>query len=219
MKIAVITAIFGDMDDVKVIPSQTIPYDLFVFTENNSPIPMKYTSHRLNAKYFKCLPHTIEALKGYDAFLWIDGSIKIKVGNFLEQLVTKLEQSKSDIVIPANRYNDCIFDAGRRIMNHIHEPYFKVRLGNDPLIEQVEYYREQGHPAHWGLWCAGFFLRLNNKRMNKCYEEWWEEILKWTAKDQHSQAFVLRKHGVKIYTIPNTFEQDLVTLCEHKKLM
>jgi hypothetical protein len=196
MKIALITAVFGGIDEVKEVPHQEdVHYKRFVFSESNSPFPLPNLHPRLQAKYFRCQSHRIEQLQEYDMHCWLDGRITVTNPNMLKDFAYSI--MGSDIGLGAHPDRNCIYDEAEFIITS-EKPYLTERYSNQPIKQEVDYYKAKGHPAHWGLFASGIFIRWNNNRVNQMFDEWWNQCLCWSYFDQTALPFVLRRNKAVI---------------------
>jgi hypothetical protein len=135
----------------------------------------------MEAKKYKILSHKyIDS----DISVWLDGNIELLIPE--EELIKEF-LGDADIGLFKHPYRDCIYyeavaDAGRV----------------EELKPQVDYYRSKGFPKHAGLYECGVLVRRNTEAVNKFNEEWWKEIVKWSARDQISFPYVLSKYPLKV---------------------
>lgn len=196
MKIALITAIFGGIDEIKEVPEQTdVHYKRFVYTEKNSPFPLPNLCPRLQAKYFRCQSHRIDELKEYDMHCWLDGRITVTNPEMLRDFSYRI--MGSDIGLGTHQDRNCIYDEADFIVSNEGD-YLKSRYGSQPIKAEVDFYRAKGHPINWGLWSSGIFIRWNNARVNEMFNEWWDCCLTWSYFDQTALPYVLRKNKAVI---------------------
>lgn len=125
MKVAVITAIFGNYESsLKTPAKQTVDTDYYCFTDNANIIasddwkiitePYHVThneddnylnSLRTNkhtfmiAKYYKCHFNKIPILNNYDIVIWIDGTIKITDPKCIETCINIINEGHSVITM------------------------------------------------------------------------------------------------------------------------
>lgn len=217
MKIALITAVFGDIDEVKEVPVQAdAHYKRFVFTEKNSPFPFPNLPDRLRAKYFRCQSHRIDELKEYDMHCWLDGRIQVKSEFMLRDFAHRI--MGSDIGLGAHQDRNCIYDEVDFIVNSQSE-YLISRYANQPLKQEVDFYRAKGHPTHAGLYSTGIFMRWNNTRVNPMFDEWWDCCLTWSYFDQTALPYVLRKNKAMIADLKygHVVSNEYFELGKHKE--
>ena len=238
-KVCIYTAIFGGYDSLKPQPKQSINCDFICFTDNltdnkNDPWRMvinpfkeyTYLHPRLQAKFFKIMAHKVFAertrnplfrlrqnlrrILAYDYCIWIDGSVQILRSDFAEYFISKIGDFGLAMLPHPDR--DCIYDELRASL-------LMRKYKGLPLIEQVDYYKEQGYPAHNGLIVAGLFARdLRVKRLRLINSEWWNENLKWTYQDQLSLPYVLWKNDYSFDKIPlNLWKNKYFEVKRHLK--
>jgi len=209
LKVCIYTAIFGNYDDLKEQPEQTVPCDFICFTDSptlQAPgweirrIKGNPRLHpRLQAKYYKLMCHRLFRAQGawgsdflrnpktcYDITIWIDGSIAIESSRFAEEVVSCLDRYGMAMVVHPDR--DCIYDEVS-----VCRDFPKYR--NLPLQKQADYYKKKGYPEKNGLMAAGLIARdMRKKKLTTINRQWWNENLRWTYQDQLSLPFILWKN-------------------------
>ena len=210
--ICIYTAIYGDYDDLKEQPRQTLDCDFLCFTDNSSVQargwevayrPGAPEMHpRMQAKYYKLMNHKIFApprrwwpfnggtgRRRYDFTIWIDGSVRLKSESFVEEMIGFLGKYGMAMFVHPER--DCIYAEAQVCL---HPDFLKYR--GLPIREQVESYKFEGYPEHNGLMAAGLILRdMRRRELHQINEDWWQENLRWTYQDQLSLPYVLWKNS------------------------
>jgi hypothetical protein len=69
---------------------------------------------------------------------------------------------------------------------------------------QTRRYREAGHPDGWGLWASGVIARRHTAAVKRMGAAWAQEVGGGSARDQVSEAFVLRQAKLKPTALPGT---------------
>lgn len=215
MNIAVYTAVAGNkrvtLRDPPVVHAGV---DYIAFTDQDTrslkvwqirPI-IPYTmasmfTNRRNAKVFKILPEIF--LGEYDATIYHDG------GHFClmppsEIFDTYMPGQTDDLAVFKHRWNTCVYDEGVDIIK-----------GNRDLPgivnAQLKAYRNSGYPEHNGLFELGVIIRKRSYRNTLINLRWWEQICKWSSRDQLSFPFVMRSLNLKPRILPGTiFNQNIV---------
>lgn len=219
MKIALVTAIFGGIDEVHVPMKQTCPHQYFLFNEQNCPADINYANDRLRAKFFKIQTHRV--LPEFDLFVWMDGTLKMATNLFLEQVIQKL--GDNDALFMNHVIRKCVYEEAEEILKYLKDDksewygYFRTRFTIEEIEREIESYRKAGYPENAGLWSGGFFVRRNNERTNNFFNKWWDSILRYGCKDQMSLAYHINTYKeIKI-----TFMEDLygnkIERSTHKK--
>ena len=208
MKIAVVSSITGGKDKIlKVNNFNSADYYMFTETKfitdcfhNNwlyRPIP-KFSQltkpDRRNAKIPKVLPFML--LPQYDFIIWHDGGHLIQVDP--EVLVNKYLQAQNKDMAAflhgrafSGLDHNCIYDEAKNIKN--------VGFLEDPAIldEQVAAYKTDGFPAHYGLSCNAAMIWRNHADIISFQLAWWEQICKYSSRDQMSFFYTLWKTDMK----------------------
>lgn len=198
-RIALVTAIFGNLDDLKPVAEQSIPMDKYCFTDNPEIIdgsfdgwkivrpdyPRYDLKNRLKAKYFRMLSHRVEELRQYDIVIWIDASIFVISPDFAEFMTKDVATSK--MVFFRHSVRNCIYEealASKRT------PKYDL----EPIDQQVSAYMADGYPAGNGLIETGCFAKLIDPEVDRIMESWWVENMKYSYQDQISLPYVLWKN-------------------------
>jgi hypothetical protein len=227
-KIAVITAIYGNYDIIKEpnIKNKTA-FDWFCFTDNsnmtssswkivNTPYhtihePEYYnsiqdtrTKNMMSAKFFKMKEHTIDILKNYDYYIWIDGSISLR-DNFVNNINEIIDKNVNLVNFKHSERNNVKDETAFSI------PMKKYKSQN--LQQQYDSYVSAGFPDTQGLFENTVIVRRNNSVINTLFDDWWEQNKQYSYQDQISYPFVLWKHHITPdYIIPdNVFNNQKYT--------
>lgn len=197
MKIALITALFGDLDTLKEIPIQSIPIDKFCFTNNHiientydwkiiyPDYPRHDLCNRMKAKYFRMLSHKVEELQSYTIIIWIDASLQVISNEFINFMIKDIREK--DIFFFKHHSRSCIY----------HEAEFSKtskKYNLEPIDNQIQKYKSDSYPQNNGLMETGCFIRIINPETNKIMEDWWHENIKYSYQDQISLPYILWKN-------------------------
>lgn len=169
MSLAIVSAIFGGIDQKKDIPAQSVPFNEYHFTESDYLIDA--SSDRVRALYFKTQGHKVV---NEDIILWIDGKVQILAYDFAEQCLAAL--GDNDIAIMKHHWRSCIYEEIDHIEHCIKEgnEYLATRYAHRPIRKEVELYRSMGYPAGRGLNDCCIIIRRNNERVNAMFDDWWD---------------------------------------------
>lgn len=220
MKIAVITAIFGDIDIFRKAPPQNIPnVDFFYCHANNTLGAPEFHHPRLQAKYYKICAHKL--LPGYDAYVWLDGCLEIISDRTIKYLVNEL--GNNDFLIQRHFSLNCIYEEEKLMLGYMMNPassehhYISSRYTIDEIKNQVDAYRPHVKPES-GYWLGGLFIRRNNEAANMFFDEWWNKIMQYGVRDQFSLAYlILTMKGIKIKHIKDILYTDMIKYHRHIK--
>lgn len=203
MKIAIITARIGNTD---TLSKPSVVYDCadyYAFTDKNvnnsiwncinptlfSTVQFEY-SNRRDAKIYKILPNLF--LPDYDYYFWVDPTHDVLVNP-----VTIINDylKDSEIAVFKHRERNCIFNEATTILQANKE-------NKNLMIEQMNFYADNNMPKQFGLFELPAFVRKNSQNMTKLCLCWWEQICKFSARDQLSLPFVLWKFGITPSIMP-----------------
>jgi Protein of unknown function (DUF616) len=205
------TAIYGGYEELLTQPRQTVDCDFVCFTDDPDLTGEGWNvvympgdsslSPAMQARYCKILPHEVFTpiasanssqgqsiqFRSYDYTIWIDGNGVIRSESFVEEMIGYLGQSGIAMFMHPER--DCIYEEA--------EACLKVpKLQGLRLREQVSHYRSEGYPEHNGLFACAVIVRdMCREEPQKIGEALWEEILRWTPRDQLALPYVLWKNN------------------------
>jgi hypothetical protein len=139
-------------------------------------------------KYWKT--HPAEAAPWAEVSIWADASIVFDPG-FVDKALAAL--GDDDWAMVRHPWRDCIFDEATYSSTL---PRY-ASLAKD-LRTQAAWYKELGHPAHWGLPATGLNVRRHTPAVLEMSHHWWMECLNWTHQDQVSLPVLMRMYQDKI---------------------
>ena len=189
--VVVYTAIYGDSYDTpKDVSSVAEPCILYTdqphfhapgWEVRYDPVD-HLSSPMLRAKYWKT--HPLEVAPAADVSIWIDGSMTPKP-QFTERCMAAL--GVHDWALTPHPWRDCIYE---EYLASEHLPKY------DPaaMKRQIDGYRQQGHPEHWGLFATGAMTRRHLPNVERASRDWWLENWFKSWQDQLSLPFILRQH-------------------------
>ena len=137
-------------------------------------------SHRL-AKWYKINPH--ELFPG-EPTLWLDASIR------LMEDPTRFLQGWDNILVRTHRHRDDVYEEAEAC----------IQAGRDikySIVAQVAEYKRQGFPEKSGLYINGILFRKPTADTTRLNKAWWEQIRRYSSRDQISLPYVLHTQGVE----------------------
>lgn len=222
MKIAVYTFITNNYDTLrKYNPEYQKEADFFIFTDNFDnqlinegfykalKIKLKGENDRYTARYHKINSHLF--FNDYDYVIYQDGTTMmntISPGQLIDKYL-------SDADITAFRYpdEDCTY---------IHAEKCKEagRLITEPVDKQMNYYRSEGFPEHFGFSEVRVVLRKNTMQIKKFNKLWWKTFSKFLTCDQLCFDYCVWKLGIKCNSMSFFYpwdagEHEFNTLQQH----
>lgn len=211
MKIAVITANVGNFDIPKLIPNQTLGYDLIRIDD----IELE-GENRHKAKLPKMQSHRI--LKDYDIHIWIDSSVQVKSENFVKYMVEQL--ADNDIAIGKHNLRDCAYSEMYYIIREIENgnKYLESRYNKSDLLAVNAFLRSNNFPERMGLWACGIFARYNNDKVNAIFDKWWESECKYLTIDQPMFSYFAQQMKVNTITWNTLIDNEYFKLIPHNEI-
>lgn len=191
-KIVVYTAISGTYDELHnpEFIDEDITYVCFTdnFNLKSDTWNVEYVKFdgnpALAIREYKILPHKF--FKNFDTSVWIDGSTKVK--DDIRTYIKKYGKNAEMLCFPHPERN-CIYDEAATVMLY-------KRAGVKECVEQqMHYLKDVNYPEKNGLYSCGCIVRNHSTEIiKKIMEDWWEEVNKFTKRDQISFPVVLHKN-------------------------
>jgi GT2 family glycosyltransferase len=206
MNLAVYTTIFGNYNDLKPVPAQTVKADYICITDNPNlkcqgwktvvvDFPRRDLHPRMRAKFFKLFPFECPELAKKDISIYIDGSIQITANTFIEYMLKNLN---SDILLFKHPDRNCIWDE-----LEASRPLVKYKAELPAMISQLASYKNI-YPRKGGLYACGVMVRKHTDAVKRLMGSWWWEITKWSWQDQLSFPVVCRLNKIT----PSVFNEN-----------
>ncbi len=202
MKIAILTSLFGDRDVLQRPYTVFSGVDYYAFVDRihsakiwEQRVCPQFTDDKIffarrNAKIYKIVPELF--IPGYDYYFWVDATHEVIVDP-----KSIIETYIKDSLIGCFKHSTrtCAYAEGEEIL----------RLNYDHpnnVILQLNWYYSQGFPQNNGLWEMSTFIRKNCLEVNKLNLMWWEQICKYSSRDQISFPYCLWKTGITPTQLP-----------------
>ncbi len=195
MKIAVIISNISFNEEIKPLQTQSVEYDLFYFTENTLPFPLPNLDSRMKGKYFKTQAHKF---LDHDIFIHLDSSIEVTEVDFIAGCIEKLQAS--EVVIGLHKQRNSPYDELEYIIAAMKggNRYLLRRYAKQPLYAEYAFYKDEELPKDYPLYQCSFFARLNNDKVNKAFDCWWDTIMRYSNFDQTQFSYAAWLHGLNI---------------------
>ena len=135
---------------------------------------------RMQAKFHKVFPPT-----GYEWSVWLDGSYVLSTdgADLVDDLI---RHSPSGFGLHRHNQWDCLYEEATQSM-----ALAKCEDQRAIIEAQALHYEVMGHPKNSGLWAGGLMCRSHSPRVVEIMARWWDELTRWSWRDQLSLAFVL----------------------------
>ncbi len=189
------TVLFGQGDTLKEIPNLDKNWDRIALVDNphiNSETWSCWNVGTLkNTKYasreYKILPRFRE---DYDTIVYIDATYQVKNKDLNEFVKDKRE----GVWMTAHPQRQCLYQEAETVKAKSLDSAWRID-------NQIARYREDGYPDNNGLYRGGVIIR--NKGTERFFENWWNEVLHGSWRDQISAPYAAWKTGTKINPIPH----------------
>jgi hypothetical protein len=224
--IALVSANFASIDEIKVLPRDEA-IDAFHYTDEATrarsqpaalstwsrvlvpDYPRHDFSSRLRSRYFKHQIHRLDEVRPARWLVWADSSLQFKDTRFILDQVERLRQlsPRKRVLLVPHPNRTTIRQEYEFISTEIERgnEYLRVRYGLEKMTEQMEHFRSRGWSDAAPLFCGGFWIVENSELMNRCWDAWWDQNLRFGMMDQLSLSVVLEDLGC----VPQRFEVDI----------
>jgi hypothetical protein len=207
MRKVLFSVCLGDYDNIPPL-MPVAGYESIMITDNpdlkcagwEKLIVPRGIDNQKRSRRYKLLPHE---LIDADVYAYIDANQEIRC-----DLNPLLESAfKGGFLTSRHPNRACVYDEAERIKSL---KKAKVRAIN----AQTKAYRREGLPENTGLFANGFFVR--DRSFDKFCERWYEEIEKYTYRDQLSLAYLVWKYEPQITVIDASIRDFYLRTCAHK---
>lgn len=170
--------------DFYYISDKELPYtSKFQFIDINTVVPEYITEETRRTRFCKINAHII--FPKYRYSLFFDGSIRIKsdiMGFFDHMPPARI------ILLNKVKWDSPYVEAARRCITQ--------RDKKEIILEQVYKYKLEGLPDDVGVYTTGILIREHNHYIcRKLMDDWWEQLMIYSKRDQISFPYVLWKNG------------------------
>lgn len=210
--IAFYTCIVGDYDDLMepltvrpdcdyYVISDKKPQQktIFQYIDINEYLPKHITDNTKKNRYCKMNAHKI--FPQYKYSVYFDG--EMQMDSSIVECIQELPKTR--ITTLCNNYwNSSYMEAMRVIL--------MKRDAEDVVVNQMEHYWLEGFPEDFGnVYCTILLREHNHPVCRKLMEDWWDQVDKYSRRDQISFPYVLWKNGfamADVKTLADKFEAD-----------
>lgn len=202
MKIAVVVANTGNIDNIKGLPKQSVDIDYHLFHDGNLPFPLPNLSARMRARYLKIMMHRY--IPDYDLYIWIDGRAEIISKDFVKEFVENIEGF--DVAMFKHWERGVVQHEMDFISERLNEGnhYLLSRYGNQQMNAEEKFYKDENiHLCQ--LYATTLFIRRNEKKVNAAFDEWFIRCVEFSHFDQTMFSYIDNKFALK--TNPLDFDK------------
>ena len=145
----------------------------------------RYSHPCMAAKWHKLWPC-------FQPMIWIDANMEITSPGFARQAHAAVHDG---VALYRHPRRDCIYDEAEASLGAESQG---GKYDGQPIREQVEHYRREGHPEHAGLWACGTIAwDVQDTKAWRLGAAWLTECQRWSFQDQLSLPVVARRLGIK----------------------
>jgi hypothetical protein len=186
------TVITGNYDEPNPKPNFK-DWDYLLITDNpdidSKGWPIKLIEPSENSvklqRYWKINSH----LLGYDLTCYIDGNMNLKA----DPIAIFTKYGQSGFVFVQHPERKCFLYEGEKVIELKKDSLSSVR-------NQVGEYVKDGMPYNMGMMSTGMMLRTD--KFQDFESTWWNEVEKYSHRDQLSVMYAIWKTGLKPNTVP-----------------
>ncbi|HLG90577.1 MAG TPA: glycosyltransferase domain-containing protein [Candidatus Saccharimonadales bacterium] len=199
-RIVIYTAVSKGYDDLK-LPEKIDPnFDYVCFTDDPSidgfgvydirPFPVASSDPARTIRYPKTHPHVL--FSDYALAIWLDTSIMI-TGD-INHLIKTFKESGLPLGTTPHPVRVSLDEEYMACVN---------LMKDDPEImrRQIETYKKEGFEVSSFAENGVLLFNLQSKRLQKALDTWWEQIQKFSKRDQLSFGYSMEKWDIKWYPI------------------
>ena len=145
---------------------------------------------RRNAKIYKVMPQMF--LPEYDYWFWVDATHEVILHPY--QIIEEY-LGEAEIGLWKHTDRDCAYAEAAIIkqLNYDH-PHL--------IDKQTQYYEGEAYPKNNGLYELPVSIRKNTNSIKILNMRWWEQICRYSSRDQISMPFVLWKSQITPRLLP-----------------
>jgi len=204
-KIAVVSCITGDVDDV-VEEQNTDNADFYMFTDNPKLksktweivlLPKNiFNDIRRQARMVKWLIH--KYMPSYEYTLWIDSNVQLRTP--VVQLICSY-LVLGDIAVFKHKDRNCVYEEAKDCLLQ--------KLDHDDIInKQMKKYAIEDYPADNGLTETTVVLRRHTKEIDQFNEALWAELCINSKRDQLCFDYMVWKLGIEFTNFPGVLQRQ-----------
>lgn len=198
MRIDVITAIIGGMDEPKELPAQSVLCRRALFTDADVPAYYHDLNPRTQALYFKQQLHVVSDA---DIMIWLDGKVQPLAYDFVAQCVAALDNA--DVAILKHGSRSCVYEELDYITSEIRRgsTYLAARYDHRDLPGQRREIKATGYPKRAGLNDCSIIAMRRTDAVCELMDSWWGRCQDEISFDQVWIKVLAWQHGVTIAPI------------------
>jgi hypothetical protein len=177
---------------------------------------------RLRSRYFKHQIHRLDEVRSHRWLVWCDGSIQLHETRFLVAAIEKLKrlQPHQRVMLVAHPDRRSVVEEYEFIHGEIvrGNEYLRIRYAQEKMTEQMDWFRGRGWNVGARLWAGGLWIVENTDLYRRCWDDWWDQNVRFGMMDQLSLPVMLEQHRVQPQTMDlSLWDNPHFTLISHRK--
>ena len=137
-----------------------------------------------------CIPD--EIFDNYEYSAYID--VKRPCAIDFEWILSYMKKN-SDFLTRVHPERVCAYKEGEWLIN-------RGKYDSENIEKQLRFYRRQYFPVHYGLFHTSILFRRHTKRLKEFCNFWWQQLERYSYRDQVSLPYVAWKHVREISVFP-----------------
>lgn len=143
--------------------------------------------HRNKLKKSREIKIRCDMFIDFDVCIYIDSQFTIKCD--LDKFIS--ENLKNNIAVMGHTQRRCAYKEATHCIS-------KNKGDKETIRKQIKDYRDEGFPRKFGLYSCGILIRRNDPAVMDFMKLWYNEVEKYTYRDQISFPYILWKTPMKI---------------------
>lgn len=213
MKVLILSANFGFIDDIRPQTTQTIQTD---YKTVDSGCFDGYPD-RIRGKMLKISIPFLDICKGYDFVIWKDARVQIANSAFVEYMIDMAEMHNIGAVLHPERKT--LADEYDYILKNINKPYLQTRYKDYDFAGEIQYFNDVlGHTLYNP---RVFIVNMADRKMIDDFFHSWRMMIEDTTWFDQTQFSVALQDLPKL-KVKDLYWQDLEKYCiihKHDKLI
>ena len=150
--------------------------------------PIEDLDHRKLARYYKVNSHLV--LPKHDVSIYVDSSFTLNLLD-INLILNENNFLNCDLMCYKHFMRNCTYEESNVVID------FKTE-SKEVIDKQMSFYENEGFPKEFGLFETGLIIRKNNANTIRFNSTWWEQVRKFSGRDQLSQVYSSWKTGITI---------------------
>lgn len=200
-KVFFYTTVFGGYNSLNFLKKWNLEYEVLVITDKvpkihyNNPLikfwVVNYNNdfqltNRMKAKYFKIMG--LEYFTNLSYSIYFDANLYFKQ-NINSFIINNVYINFYDLIIFKHNKRSCTYD-------ELFECVLSNRVDQNLLLNHLNFCISNKVKSNNGFYQGGFLIRKNSYDMICFMKIWWEEIQKFSERDQISLSYLINENSL-----------------------